>query len=70
MGAFALDAFGVQPSGASDESAQFDNLWIVALIAMLLPVIPLVLIRWLIPDGEQTAKLLETTEENKDFIHQ
>jgi hypothetical protein len=62
MGAFALDAFGVRPTGAPGESAQFDNLWKVVLIAMMLPLIPLALIRFLIPDGEQTGKLLAQAE--------
>jgi hypothetical protein len=58
IGAFLLEVLGVRPTGAVGESAQFANLWQASLIALLLPLIPLLLIQWLIPDGYQTSKLL------------
>lgn len=71
MGAFALDQFGVKPIGAPGESAQFENYWKVILIGIFMPLIPLMLVHWLIPDGQQTARLVEmaavaTSEEEEE----
>jgi hypothetical protein len=57
-GSFSLCMLGVQPTGAAGESAQFDNLWIAALISALLPCVPLLLLPVLIPDARQTDVLL------------
>merc|ERR1719164_228452 len=37
MGAYVLELLEIKPSGADNESAQFDNLWIAAVIATVLP---------------------------------
>jgi len=58
MGAYLLEVFNVRPTGALRETHQFDNLWKVALISIFLPLIPLLLINWLIPDKQQTDNLL------------
>jgi hypothetical protein len=58
IGAFLLDAFAVKPTGAQGESAQFANLWKVYLIGIFLPLIPLLMIRVLIPDRSQKESLL------------
>jgi Na+/melibiose symporter-like transporter len=59
QGAYVLDALGIKPNATAGESHQFDNLWIAALIATLLPLIPLVTIPFLIPDASQTDRLLD-----------
>ena len=63
QGAFILEMFGVNPSGALGESHQFDNLWKVSLISLTLPLIPICTIPFLIPDASQTERLLVTKEE-------
>lgn len=63
-GALVLEMFNCQPSGATNESAQFKNLWVASLLSTVLPTLTLVLIPWLIPDVKQTDKLL--SEEDKD----
>mmetsp|Transcript_9403 Transcript_9403/g.13107 ORF Transcript_9403/g.13107 Transcript_9403/m.13107 type:complete len:602 (+) Transcript_9403:206-2011(+) len=64
-GAFLLDVMGVRPSGAANESEQFENLWLVALITSVLPCLPLVLLPYLIPDAcpSDEGNLIE--EENE-----
>lgn len=59
LGAYILDLLGVRPAGLPNESHQFENLWIAAVIATVLPALTLILIPWLIPDKRQTEKLLE-----------
>merc|ERR1719321_589747 len=59
LGAYILDILGVSPAGLPNESHQFENLWIAAVIATVLPALTLILIPWLIPDKRQTEKLLE-----------
>ena len=61
-GGFTLCMLGVQPTGGAAESAQFDNLWIAALISALLPTIPLLFLPFLIPDAKQTDVLLPSGE--------
>merc|ERR1719164_102826 len=62
MGAYILEKLEIRPSGADGETAQFDNLWIAALIATVLPTATLVLIPFMIPDAKQTDKLLDDNE--------
>merc|ERR1719223_887212 len=57
-GAFLLDVLDVNPQGAIGESAQFENLWIAALVSACGPCVPLLLVRVLIPDASQVDKLL------------
>lgn len=45
-GAVLLKHFGVQPRGAVGESEQFENLWLVSAIGIVLPVFSLLLV-WL-----------------------
>jgi len=61
QGAFLLDVLGVKPRGQPNESAQFDNLWIVVLINTLLPIIPLFFLCFLIPDTGQRESLSPAT---------
>lgn len=58
QGAFLLDVLGIKPTGAPNESAQFQNLWIAIVVNMALPLVPLLLIPWLIPDVDQKTSLL------------
>jgi len=62
QGVFLLEALGVRPSGAPGESAAFANLWIAALVAALLPLAPLALIPWLIPDAAPGDALVAPDE--------
>lgn len=50
-GAFLLEMLDIKPKGAKNEQDQFKNLWIAALITSLLPMIPLVLLPYLVPDA-------------------
>ena len=54
-GAFVMDYLGVKPSGALNESRQFDNLWVASLISSLAPCIPLLLLTILVPDARQVG---------------
>mmetsp|Transcript_11002 Transcript_11002/g.27002 ORF Transcript_11002/g.27002 Transcript_11002/m.27002 type:complete len:618 (-) Transcript_11002:239-2092(-) len=56
-GAFLLDVMGVRPTGANNESHQFKNLWLVALITAILPCLPLVLLPYLIPDARPNDEI-------------
>merc|ERR1719213_1203669 len=62
MGAYILDVLEIRPAGLPDEGKQFENLWIAALIATVLPTATLILLPVLIPDARQTDKLLEDNE--------
>lgn len=59
FGAGLLRVLHISPRGADNEGAQFDNLWLAALIQALLPMITLVLLPFMIPDTVQTDKLLD-----------
>lgn len=66
QGAFILDVLNIKPIGAPNESAQFNNLWIAVLIAILLPIIPTLFIFILIPDVSQTDTILTETVLQED----
>ncbi|CAD7930955.1 unnamed protein product [Amoebophrya sp. A25] len=63
-GALLLKMLKCEPNGSKNEGAQFNNLWIGALIGALLPCVTLVAIPWLIPDCKQTDKLLVDNPES------
>jgi len=50
-GSFLLQYLGVTPSGEADEGDTFANLWIAALVVATMPLITLVFIPCLIPEG-------------------
>mmetsp|Transcript_24136 Transcript_24136/g.47298 ORF Transcript_24136/g.47298 Transcript_24136/m.47298 type:complete len:591 (+) Transcript_24136:70-1842(+) len=58
-GAYLLQLLEVQPSGSKEESRQFDNLWLVAVISSLAGLVPLVFLPWLIPDARPDEKLVK-----------
>jgi len=58
LGAYILECLNVRPTGSDGEDANFDNLWIAALISTILPTLTLTLVPFLIPDARQTDKLL------------
>jgi len=58
VGAAVLTYLGVTPSGADNESAKFDNLWIAALLSSVAPVITLAILPWMIPNALQTERLM------------
>lgn len=58
-GASLLAILGINPRGAPNESAQFENLWLASLINNLLPVVTLITIPLLIPDKKQTDSLID-----------
>lgn len=62
QGAFVLDALGIRPTGAPQEGAQFDQMWIAVALNTFLPLVPLLLLPVLIPDAAQTDSLLEMEE--------
>jgi len=58
-GAYVLLLLNCKPSGADNESAQFDKLWLGSVLSTVLPMFTLLLLPWLIPDARQTDKLLD-----------
>ncbi|CAE8723588.1 unnamed protein product [Polarella glacialis] len=58
-GALLLQWLGCNPSGQENESLQFENLWVAAVVSAALQVVPLVLMLWLIPDCRQTDNLMQ-----------
>jgi folate/biopterin transporter len=60
LGAFLLRELHIAPTGAKNESHQFQNLWVVALIQAVAPVLTLAMLPWMIPNALQTTKLLES----------
>lgn len=66
QGAFLLEVFGCNPSGSPNESSQFHNLWIVQLIASLLPILPILTIPFLIPDAYQTDPILTVKQQEEE----
>ena len=63
-GASLLSLLGVNPSGNTGETAQFEYLWLASLVSTLLPIVTLITIPYIIPDKYQTESLLE-----QDFDH-
>lgn len=53
FGAFLLKMLGVQPTGEPNETAQFENLWLAAVVSAIAPMIPLALVFKLIPNISQ-----------------
>merc|ERR1719182_882171 len=58
FGAMMLEMLSIRPRGEPDEGAQFDRLWIAALIAAIAPALTLALLPWLIPDATQQEPLV------------
>lgn len=59
FGAALLDHYGVTPSGNKNESHKFENLWVVALIAAVVPLITIFMVPFMVPDATQTEKILD-----------
>jgi len=57
LGSFLLRVLEIRPNGSLQETEQFRNLWIAALIAMVLPLITVVALIHLIPEGRQGEEL-------------
>jgi hypothetical protein len=66
QGVFVLELFGVNPSGATGESAQFTLLWLASLTASVAAIVPCFLIPCLIPDLRQTEPVLAVHRERED----
>lgn len=49
-GAFLLDVFDVRPRGMDGETSSFDNLWVVAMISAIAPILFIGFVYRLIPD--------------------
>jgi len=58
VGALMLEQLSVAPTGANNESQQFENLWIASLISSLLPLVTILLLFKLIPDARQDESLV------------
>lgn len=56
-GALLLDRIGCHPKGEVGESAEFDRLWVVAMVATLLPLVAALLLCPLVPEGCQTDRI-------------
>jgi len=60
LGACMLQVLEIVPSGALNESAQFEHLWVAASIQAIAPVLTLVVLPWMIPNALQTEQLLDS----------
>lgn len=69
-GALLLDSFGVNPSGAEDESDEFTNLWKAALIVSVLPLITTALIFVLVPVASQSESLVGASATEGSLLKQ
>lgn len=58
-GAALMTHFGITPDGSDNEGDKFRYLWIMALIASVLPCLTLVLLPYMIPNAYQTDKLIK-----------
>jgi folate/biopterin transporter len=58
-GAYLLVVLDCQPSGAPNESKQFENLWMVSAITTALPLVTIMLLFWLIPNARQDERLMD-----------
>lgn len=67
FGAVILDHLGVTPDGSPNEGSKFSRLWEASLLSCIAPLVPLVLVRLLIPNARQTDSLL--VEEPSDPCH-
>lgn len=67
QGAFILDVLDIKPTGALNESIQFKNMGIAAVIATLLPIVPIFFIYVLIPDKKQTDNLMDYNKEGEIY---
>lgn len=70
-GAYLLEILDCKPSGAPNESKQFENIWIVSAVTTALPMITIVALFWLIPNARQDEKLLDDVDcdATKDSIY-
>jgi len=58
IGAYLLSVLHVHPTGAINESHEFENLWQASCVATLLPAVTIMMIPCLMPKERQTEKLL------------
>tara|TARA_B110000208_G_scaffold3620_1_gene4866 strand:+ start:5867 stop:7876 length:2010 start_codon:yes stop_codon:yes gene_type:complete len=56
-GAALLESLGVRPSGSDAEGAEFEHLWLAAIIVSLMPLLPLLTLTCLIPRQRQNEEL-------------
>jgi len=62
LGALMLEMLSVVPTGAKNESKQFEKLWVASLIASVLPTLTILLLFKLIPDARQDENLVGDAE--------
>mmetsp|Transcript_79070 Transcript_79070/g.124704 ORF Transcript_79070/g.124704 Transcript_79070/m.124704 type:complete len:635 (-) Transcript_79070:30-1934(-) len=58
IGAYVLEVLHVHPTGAVNEGAQFENMWMASCLTTMLPAITILMIPFFIPDAKQTDKLI------------
>mmetsp|Transcript_6636 Transcript_6636/g.10664 ORF Transcript_6636/g.10664 Transcript_6636/m.10664 type:complete len:562 (+) Transcript_6636:53-1738(+) len=63
-GAFLLRKLSCTPSGLVGESAAFENLWVAAVIATVLPMITISALFWLLPDARQNENIPGVPEDD------
>jgi folate/biopterin transporter len=59
FGALLLEYMGIKPTGAADEGGMFSDLWKLSLLACLLPLLPVMLIPWFIPNKTSTEAVVD-----------
>lgn len=57
FGALLLQVLNCEPSGSVGESAQFDNLWVAAVISTFVPLVEILALIWLLPDARQNEAI-------------
>merc|ERR1719379_2008367 len=57
--ALLLRGFNVQPNGSANESHQFENLWKVSLVSTILPLIPVIIVPWFIPNKLNNERVFD-----------
>jgi hypothetical protein len=57
FGSLLLQWLDCEPSGAIGESAQFRNLWLAAVITVILPLVEVIGLIWLLPNARQNEKI-------------
>merc|ERR1719272_1877751 len=72
FGALLLDVTDVKPRGVNLETHSFDNLWLASLLSTILPLLPVVIVPWMIPNKLNTEPIFDepTASINKGSLLQ
>eukprot|EP00747_Dinoflagellata_sp_TGD_P071260 gnl/TRDRNA2_/TRDRNA2_156952_c1_seq3.p1 gnl/TRDRNA2_/TRDRNA2_156952_c1~~gnl/TRDRNA2_/TRDRNA2_156952_c1_seq3.p1 ORF type:complete len:442 (-),score=58.84 gnl/TRDRNA2_/TRDRNA2_156952_c1_seq3:104-1354(-) len=57
--ALLLKGFGVQPNGSANEGEQFRHMWCVSLVGTIMPLLPVILVPWFIPNKLNNERVFD-----------